>query len=142
MSHKVRHVSDTDGPPNDWARLVKELSDRPGWNQARLAREVHVDRRTIGRWIKGTSVNVTGESMRLLADATGIDYQLVARAAIGTQRQAYDDDDEAIRDVLESNLAETLKREIVDYIRKRRDDEEAKLRRDIDLMLRSHRQAS
>jgi transcriptional regulator with XRE-family HTH domain len=121
--------------PNDWARLVGELTKRPGWSQAALAREAGVNRNTVRRWISGESANVSSASIRLLADAAEIDYEVAARAALGAQHLARADDDEAIRKVMESPLPDRHKREIVDYIHQRRAEEEAKLRRDIELML-------
>ena len=74
----VLHVRDTQEYPNGWAKLVSELINRPGWNRTRLAREAGINRNTVRRWIDGESSNISASSIRLIADAADIDYQVAA----------------------------------------------------------------
>jgi len=135
MQRKVVHVRNVDEYPNSWARLVQQLIDRPGWSQQRLADESGIDRGTIRRWRTGESVNVAADSVRLIADAAGIDHGIAARAAIGAQEAA--NDDEVIRDVeAATNIDDAYRQEIIEMIHRRRAEAEAALRRDIELMLR------
>lgn len=140
LQRMVMHVRSVPNYPNSWARLVSELIERPGWTQQRLADAANVDRGTIRRWRIGESVNVSSDSIRLIADAAGIDHDIAARAAVGAQDAAHDD--EAIRDVMAEDLSPEDKQELIDLIRTRRAEAEAALRRDIDFILRTRREAS
>src|SRR6185369_38909 len=135
----VGHVRDTPTYPNDWAKLVDELTRRPGWSKARLAREAGVDRRTVHRWISGESANVSADSIRRISEASTLQADLVARAALGAQKQQAAADDEAIAEVMASGIDDEYKQEIVEHIRRKRAEAEAALRRDIDIMLRRPR---
>lgn len=128
--------------PNEWAKLISELIDRPGWTQQRLADTAGVDRGTIRRWRKGESANVSAKSIRLIANAAGINEDEAARAALGAKIREDERDDEAIREVLESDIPERYKQEIIDHIRSRRTEAEETLRREIAMLLRAHRAAS
>lgn len=130
-------MPDTPTYPNDWARLVDELIKRPGWSKARLATESGINRNTIRRWVKGESVNVSSASVRLIAKAAGIDYDVASRAALGAQEQQRVQDDDAIRIIQESDAPPHVKDELVRHVRSRRLESEDWLRRDIELMLRT-----
>lgn len=133
----VLHVSNVDKAPNAWARLIQELINRPGWTQQRLADAAKVDRSTIRRWKTGESVNVSAQSVQLIAAAAGIDPQLAARAAVGAQEQAQAEDDEAIRIILESDARQDIKEELIAHVRSRRRESEDSLVRDVQVMLRA-----
>jgi len=134
MQRRVVHVRNVDDYPNSWAQLVQELIDRPGWSQQRLADESGIDRGTIRRWRTGESANVSAGTVRLIADAAGIDQDIAARAAVGAQDAAKDD--EIVREVeAAKNIDEGYRRQIIDMIHRKRAEAEASLRRDIRLML-------
>lgn len=132
-------VPDSDAYPNDWARLISQLRQRHGWTQKSMGELIGVNRMTIGRWEKGHVVNVESENVRALVEKAGADSEAVADALLGAERLR---DDELIRDVLASDLSAADKKEVVDYIRERRDEETAKLRRDVSLMLRTRRHSA
>lgn len=74
------HVSTTDNPgevpdrtPSGWARYLQELTSRPGWSGARLARESGVNRSSIYRWMNGRVDNVSAKSVRAIARVVGDD---------------------------------------------------------------------
>lgn len=78
------HMRDgaTNEPPNDWARLLREITSRDGWSVARLARESGVHRSTIFRWLEGDDQkSLTIRSVNLIADAAGISRSGALRAA-------------------------------------------------------------
>jgi transcriptional regulator with XRE-family HTH domain len=131
----VLHVRDTQEYPNGWAKLVSELINRPGWNRTRLAREAGINRNTVRRWIDGESSNISASSIRLIADAAGIDYQTAAEAAVGARAQDIRNDDDAIRIIDESDLPADIKDELKDMVRSRRLESEESLRRDIEAEL-------
>jgi transcriptional regulator with XRE-family HTH domain len=122
--------------PNDWARLVGELMRRESWTQQQMADRAGVIRNTIRRWVSGETVNVSTASVRLVADAAGIAYELAARAVYGADEQNARNDDAAIADVIASGLPEDDKRVIIDRIHARRAEAEESLRRDVALWLR------
>lgn len=121
-------------PPNPWAALILELIARPGWSQQRLADAAEVDRATIRRWKIGESVNVSSQSIKLLAQAAGIPVDVAARAAAGGAEAVRDD--WAIREVEASHATDDEKDRIVAEIRHKRAAFDASLRRDLDFWLR------
>jgi transcriptional regulator with XRE-family HTH domain len=58
-----------------------ELTSRPGWSVARLARESGIHRSTIFRWMSGEVRNASTNSVRLIAQASGDDENAALRAA-------------------------------------------------------------
>jgi transcriptional regulator with XRE-family HTH domain len=139
VPHTVRHVRDTDAYPNDWARLVDEIANRPGWSKSRLGREAGVDRRTVHRWISGESANVSAASIRLIAQAAGIDEATAARAATGAQEELKAEDDAAVRIILESDAPDHVKTELIAHVRSMRQDSEDSLMRYVEDRLRRPR---
>lgn len=78
------HVSDINGQtqdPNAWAALLRDITSRPGWSVAKLARDSGIHRSTIFRWINGEMSNLTLDSIRLVAEAANIDIRDTLRAA-------------------------------------------------------------
>src|SRR4051794_10281728 len=119
-SGRVSHGDDDEANP--WGRYVKALTDRDGWSVARLARESGIARRTLFRWIGGSTESVTVESVRLVAAASGDDLDRALRAAAGLALDEEENDDEAeidfeIRMIEQSSLPEPQKRAMVDFAR-------------------------
>lgn len=77
-SHSVDAARQDSGA---WGRYLSELTSRPGWSVARLARESGIHRSTIFRWISGEVRNVSTNSVRLIAKASGDDEKAALRAA-------------------------------------------------------------
>lgn len=65
---------------NAWAALLRDITTRPDWSVARLAREANLHRSTIFRWLNGEISNLTIDSIRLIVDAAGIDMWDALRA--------------------------------------------------------------
>jgi len=96
-----------------------------------MADRIGVTRNTVGRWETGVIVNVESENVKALVEKAGANPDEVSAALLGA-----DHDDELVQYVLGADLSAADRREILDYIAERRGEEAAKLRRDIDLMLR------
>lgn len=126
--------------PNEWARLIAEIVDRPGWSKAKLARTAGVGKNTPDRWISGESANVSAKSVRLIAEASGIDPQIAASAAVDAQRRQKAEDDDLVRRIMDSDGPDHVKQELIEHVRQRRRETEDALRRDIDLFLRTRAQ--
>lgn len=121
--------------PNEWARLIAEIVDRPGWSKAKLARTAGVGKNTPARWISGESANVTANSIRLIAEAAGIDQQIAARAAVGAQEKLRAEDDQAVQIILESTAPDDIKNELIAHVRSKRQESEDSLLSDIKFRL-------
>ncbi len=82
---QVADQSHPDDTPRDgrgrWATYLRDLTDRPGWSVKRLATESGVHRSTIFRWLNGNVRNVTMDSVRAIARASGDDEATVTWAA-------------------------------------------------------------
>lgn len=114
------HMRDgaTNDPPNEWARLLREITSRPDWSVARLARDSGIHRSTIFRWLEGgDQKTVTVRSVNLIADAAGISRAVALRAAGAAveEDEAQEDLDIEIEMIDKSDLPrstrELLKRE-------------------------------
>lgn len=105
-THATYRVHVSDGDSNPWATLIGRIVDRPGWSIARLARDSGVHRSTIFRWMNGDRRNLTLDSVRLVADAGGIDLMeaLRAAAALVAPDQAGVERDEAEEMILGSEI--------------------------------------
>ena len=82
------HVSAGDATPegrepilSGWAQYLQDLTNRPGWSVARLARESGVNRSSIFRWMSGKVGNVSANSVRAIAAAVGDDPDAVILTA-------------------------------------------------------------
>ncbi len=63
-----------------WAEYLRRMTERPGWSVARLARDSHIHRATIFKWMAGKGgANVA--SVRAIAEALGDDPANALRAA-------------------------------------------------------------
>ena len=133
----VTHVSGIPEYPNDWAKLVAGVTRRPDWNQTKLAEAAGINRNTVRRWIKGESVNVSAQSIKLVADAAGIDYDEAAAAALGARAVDIKKDVDAVRIIEESDLPADIKLDWISYIRSRQLESEDTLRREVEMMLRT-----
>jgi transcriptional regulator with XRE-family HTH domain len=108
----------TNEPPTDWARLLREITSRPGWSVAKLARESGIHRSTIFRWLEGgEQKTVTVRSVNLIADAAGINRDAALRAAGAALEEDVANEDLAVElDLIDGSdlpqsTKEALKRE-------------------------------
>lgn len=78
-------TADADTP---WARFLRSTVDRPGWTVARLSRETagsdgkpRVSKATIFRMLNGSTKKISTSSVRILAEAAGVEIDTALRAA-------------------------------------------------------------
>jgi transcriptional regulator with XRE-family HTH domain len=74
-------MGDAEDGPDEWARYLRAICERPGWSVARLARETGVNRSTVFRWLSDGGESVTIRSIRSVAQAVGDDLEVALRAA-------------------------------------------------------------
>lgn len=109
------HMSDGSDrePASEWAAYLRDITDRPGWSVARLARDSGLHRSTLFRWLEGnTGKTVTLRSVQLIAKAAGDDLQTALRAAGGVLQQTADEADDLdleIRMIEKSDLPGDVK---------------------------------
>lgn len=140
MTRNVAPVSDAAKYPNEWARLIDGLASRPKWSKTRLAKELDVDRRTIHRYIDGESVNVSAMIMNSVAILSGRPLQEISDLVTGAQARAAAEDDQMVRDILaDPDAPDYVKQQAIAHVRARRRENEEILRRDIDVLLNTHR---
>jgi transcriptional regulator with XRE-family HTH domain len=125
--------------PNDWARLIADLVKKEDGNQTQLARKLGVGRNTIGRWLSGSSINLTVDKIKLVATRAGISRGAAALAAVDAQEADAARDDQSIRDIEDSDFDDEYKQAMIDKIRRHRRDSENALRLDIEVMLKRPR---
>lgn len=123
----------------DWAGYLRRMTSRPGWSVARLARESHIHRGTIFKWISGKGgVNVA--SVTAIAEALGDDpaHALRAAGAVAPDADPADEEIELVR--TDPQLDEDMKARIIAIILDRRVRDRAaslaETQRMIDLMRR------
>lgn len=127
---RMRDGSDG-GAANEWARYLREITSRPGWSVARLARDSGVHRSTIFRWLDGTDIKtVTVRSVRLIAEAAEDDIDRALRAA-GSVLQ-HDDEtndlDLEVEMIQNSDLLEDIKDAMIREAYRLRDRQAAERR--------------
>lgn len=119
-------------PANDWAKYLRDITERPGWSVARLARDSGLHRSTLFRWLEGNAgKTVTLRSVQLVANAVGDDLPTALRAAGGVLRQTQeeaDDLDLEIRMIEKSNLPSDIKAAMIKEAIRLRDRQMAERR--------------
>lgn len=114
----VGHVRDTDDYPNEWARLIDQLAQPPR-SKTSLAKELDVDRRTVHRYIDGTSVNIPAPIIRRVAELAGMSLDETTDIALGAQAKERADTERALRVIQDDpDASDELKARLVDHVRK------------------------
>jgi transcriptional regulator with XRE-family HTH domain len=99
------------GDGGRWGEFLREITARPGWTVARLAEKSGIHRSTLFRWMNGSVRNINIESVRLVADAAGVNMATALHAAsdlvTGTPARDMDElTDEVARILDDSGLPE------------------------------------
>lgn len=102
---------------SSWARYLQEVTDRPGWNVARLAEESGVHRSTIYRWLKGDTRGTTVDSVNRIAAVVGDPPAVVLAAAADVLGQT-DPEAAEVAMVMAADLPETVKAELIAELRR------------------------
>ncbi|MEU4779224.1 helix-turn-helix transcriptional regulator [Micromonospora sp. NPDC023633] len=100
-----------------WARYLKEVTERPGWNVTRLASESKIHRSTIYRWINGETSGANVDSVQRIAAAVG-DNPAAALAAAADVLGQTDPDAAEVAMVMASDLPDSVKEELVAELRR------------------------
>jgi len=109
----------SDAKPTGWSRFLTEMTRRPGWSVARLARESGLNRSSIFRWIKGEP-GLTLHSVHRIARALDVEPSVAMLAAAETLGPPRLDDDPEMRSIMESDLPQAKKDAIIAIVRARR----------------------
>lgn len=75
------HVRDGQETGGSWAEYIREITTRPDWSVARLARDSGISRSQIFRWKAGEVTDVKVESVKAVARAVGDREEIALRAA-------------------------------------------------------------
>lgn len=128
-----------DDQEDAWTRFLRGIVAREGWSVTRLAREAHIDRGTIHRWLRGDIKTVKVESVRIIANAAGVSLAAAlhaARAHTPRGSMAVDEpeeDDAEARSIRQSDLSDDVKRDLLTHLMHRR----AQLREEMQLLIES-----
>lgn len=120
------HVSDAGR--GTWATFLTQMTTRPGWSVARLAREAGIHRSTIFRWIKGDG-GLTLQSVRAIAHALNVDPEVALLAAgnlIQTEPQQRERDPE-IELIMAAPVDDATRRRMLERLAMWRQRDEARI---------------
>lgn len=126
------------GEKDPWTEYLESLLARPDWNVKRLAEASGIHRATIYRWLRGDIKNITIESVRMIAK--GGEGSLAAALTAARSHTMHepvdtaDEDDYEVRIIRESDLSESVKRNLYAHLARRR----AQLREEIEALVRTN----
>lgn len=121
-----------------WGAYVEGLPKKTGLTMKQLAAKSGIARGTFYKWIAGqTGVNV--DSVKKVAAAAGDDLDAALRAAGGSLIP--EGDDPQLREILEANLPDSVKRELVEYVLEQRQQAADAITRQVGVMIRAHKAA-
>lgn len=122
-------VGNGDGAPDDWSRYLRQVTSRPGWSVARLAREAGLNRSTIFEWIREGGDKLTMASVHAVARALGDTTGETLRAA-GGMLESGEPEDPAIAEILVSGLPPDIQERLIQTVLNEREaDERRRLER-------------
>ena len=98
-----------------WAKYLREVTDRPGWSVARLAREAGMHRSSIFKWLGGKG-GVTMASVQAIAAALDDRTGETLRAAGGVLDQGDDVQDPQVAEILVADLPEDIKQTLIETL--------------------------
>ncbi len=125
------------GDTDPWTEYLESLLARPDWNVKRLAEASGIHRATIYRWMRGDIRNITIESVRMIAK--GGEGSLAAALTAARSHTLHepvdigDEDDYEMRLIRESDLSESVKRNLYAHLARRR----TQLREEIEALVRT-----
>lgn len=136
-------VSDPDQDTSTWADFLRQEMKRLDWSRNRLATEAHIHRSSIFRWLRGDRRNLTMSSVRLVADALGVDMATALRAAGQlADEAAVDEDDYEIRMIKESGLRTPVREHLIAEVLARRERDRTHRREELARQIEFYRGAS
>lgn len=132
-------VGDTKHQGGTWGAYIEALPKRLGKTMKTIAAESGISRAQYYRWIGGAGVNV--DSVMKVAQYTGDALETVMRAAGGRLIRDGIEDDPQLRDIYESDLPDSVKQELVEYVLLQRQQAEDAISRQLGVMIRAHKAA-
>lgn len=126
-------MSDGSEPVDQWARYLKQMTDRTGWSVARLARESGIHRSTIFRWMQEGGSSVTIQNVLAIARALDDDPVTALHAAASVNGGT----DPLLEMIDKSDLPIERKKDLIKQILVRRARYEDNLREDLELIIRA-----
>jgi transcriptional regulator with XRE-family HTH domain len=103
-----------------------------------LASKSGIARGTFYKWIAGQT-GVTVDSVKKVADAAGDDIDAALRAAGG--KLIPEENDPQLREILEADLPDGVKRELVEYVLEQRQQATDAITKQVGVMIRAHKAA-
>lgn len=130
-----------------WATYAKQARIAAGLSQTELATKLDTDRTTIYRWETSKTIPNDGELVTRFASAVGIKDTAEALQAAGIipipggatapakpTNQVVDDPE--IQIIMDANVSDDLKTELVAHVRERRKEDQKRRLAEIDFILR------
>lgn len=121
-----------------WGAYIEELPKRTGLNFKQLAAKSGIARGTFYKWMNGET-GVTIDSVKKVAEAAGDDLDVALRAAGG--KLIPDGDDPQLREILEADLPDSVKQELVEYVLQQRQQAADAITKQVGVMIRAHKAA-
>lgn len=121
-----------------WGAYIEGLPKRSGLTMKQLAEKSGIARGTFYKWISGAT-GVTVDSVKRVAAAAGDDLDVALRAAGG--KLIAEGDDPQLREILESDLPDDVKQELVEYVLEQRQQSADAITKQVAVMMRAHRAA-
>jgi transposase-like protein len=106
------------GQVDDWGRYLREMTSRPGWNVARLARDSGINRSTIHEWMRWGGKSLTVASVLAVAKGLDVDPEEALLAAGNVLYRAghVPADEPEIAEILVSGLPEDVQQALIEAV--------------------------
>lgn len=121
-----------------WGAYIESLPKQTGLTMKELAAKSGIARGTFYKWIAGQT-GVTVDSVKKVAEAAGDDLDAALRAAGG--KLIPEESDPQLREILESDLPDSVKRELVEYVLEQRQQAADAITKQVGVMIRAHKAA-
>lgn len=121
-----------------WGAYIESLPKKAGLTMKELAAKSGIARGTFYKWMAGQT-GVTVDSVKKVAAAAGEDLDVALRAAGGALIP--ESDDPQLREILESDLADSVKQELVAYVLEQRKQAADAITKQVGVMIRAHKAA-
>lgn len=132
-------MGDAKEPTTEWGRYLRRQTKRDGWSVARLARDSKIARQTIFEWIRDGGESVTVASVRAITDSLGDE---LATGLLAAGNISIHETDSEIAAILASDLDAQEQAELIEYVHKLREIQQAARRAEVDARLNRPRRAA
>lgn len=136
---RMRNIPSSTATP--WATFCRVARENAGLSKAALARAIRVDRATIGRWEDEGTLPASGAVVTRFATATGVSVDEARKAAgvipADDPPTMPSTDDEELRIIRESAAPDRVKKALIDYVMRRREQDARDRIQHIELVLKN-----